>query len=182
MAFFDDLGKKLSQAGQSVAQKTKDFSEVNKLNGTISAEEKKINNTYLQLGREYYLKHAEDSEACFEQLVLAIKESEQKIEMLHQQIMEIKKVARCEKCGAEIANNASFCSSCGAAAAVKTPVAAEDSAVCSACGQTVKAGTKFCTYCGASMTTSAPAQPVASVSQEMAAEETENAPSECEAE
>lgn len=148
MAFFDDLGKKLSQAGQSVAQKTKDFSEINKLNGVISSEEKKINNIYLQLGKEYYTRHRNDSEVCFEQFVSAIKESEAKIEELRQQIQVIKGVVRCEKCGADIANNAAFCSNCGAPAPVKAPVATVAGVQCPSCRQIVAEGTKFCTSCG----------------------------------
>lgn len=158
MAFFDDLGKKISQAGQSVAQKTKDFSEVTKLNNALSSEEKKKNNLYLQLGKEYYAKHVNDSEACFEQFVMAIKETEEKMESLHQQIQEIKKITRCEKCGADILNNAAFCSSCGAPAPVKAPVVNPAAGVvCPSCGQTVAPGTKFCTGCGSPM---APVEPV----------------------
>lgn len=46
MAFFDDLGKKITQTGQGVVQKTKDTAETIKLNGMISDEEKNIVNFY----------------------------------------------------------------------------------------------------------------------------------------
>ena len=39
MSFFDDLGKKLSQAGQTAVQKTKEMADVAKLNSAISDEE-----------------------------------------------------------------------------------------------------------------------------------------------
>ncbi len=158
MAFFDDLGKKLSQAGQNMAQKTKDFSEVNKLNSAIASEEKKVNNIYLQLGKEYYQRHTNDSEACFEQLVSAIKASEAQIAALRQQIQDIKGITRCEKCGADILNNAAFCSSCGASAPVKAPVVSAEAGVqCPSCGHTVAAGTKFCTSCGSPLAAAEPA-------------------------
>lgn len=169
MAFFDDLGKKLSQAGQNMAQKTKDFSEVNKLNSAISSEEKKINNIYLQLGKEYFTKHENDSEACFEQYVSDIKESKAKIETMRQQIQEIKKITRCEKCGADILNNAAFCSACGAPAPVKAPVAVEEGVMCPSCRQIVAVGTKFCTSCGSPM-------PVAEPAPVVSAQQTEPAP------
>lgn len=169
MAFFDDLGKKLSQAGQNMAQKTKDFSEVNKLNSAISSEEKKINNIYLQLGKEYYDRHTNDSEACFEQFVSAIKASETQIATLRQQIQDIKGITRCEKCGADILNNAAFCSSCGAPAPVKAPVVNTEAGVqCPSCRQTVAAGTKFCTSCGSPLAVAEPAPADAPVEEETA--------------
>jgi len=158
MAFFDDLGKKLSQAGQSVAQKTKDFTEVSKLNSAISDEEKKISNICVQLGREYYAKHVSDYEAPFEPYVLGIKDAEDKIAAYRQQIQNIRGVVRCENCGAELAPNVPFCSGCGAPAPVKAPAVAEPGMVlCSACRNAVPVGIKFCPSCGASMS---PAEPV----------------------
>lgn len=41
MAFFDEIGKKISQTGQGVVQKTKDMADVAKLNSLISEEEEK---------------------------------------------------------------------------------------------------------------------------------------------
>ena len=41
MAFFDDLGKKISQAGQNAVQKTKEMTDIARINGMISDEEKK---------------------------------------------------------------------------------------------------------------------------------------------
>lgn len=51
MAFFDDLGKKLSQAGQTAVQKTKEITDIARINGLISDEEKKVNNNYYQIGK-----------------------------------------------------------------------------------------------------------------------------------
>ena len=42
MSFLDQIGKKISDVGQGVAQSTKNFADVTKLNGMISDEEKKI--------------------------------------------------------------------------------------------------------------------------------------------
>ena len=36
MAFFDEIGKKLSQTGQGMVQKTKEMADVAKLNSNIS--------------------------------------------------------------------------------------------------------------------------------------------------
>lgn len=47
---------------------------------------------------------------------------------------------KCEKCGAELAEDAVFCHECGARAA--------RTAVCAKCGKELRAGAKFCDGCG----------------------------------
>lgn len=41
MAFFEQIGKKITNAGQNVAQQTKNFTDVTQLNSAISEREKK---------------------------------------------------------------------------------------------------------------------------------------------
>lgn len=121
MSFFDDLGKKLSQAGQTAAQKTKEIAETAKLNSQISDEEKKINEYYLQIGKLYVSLHDENHEADFDELIRNLHESENKVKECRQQIKDIKGVVVCEKCGAEVSNGSAFCSACGAPMPVVTP-------------------------------------------------------------
>lgn len=125
MSFFDDLGKKLSQAGQTAAQKTKEIAETAKLNSQISDEEKKINELYLQIGKLYVSLHDENHEADFDELIKSIHESEDKVKEYRQQVKEIKGIVVCEKCGAEVSNGAAFCSACGAPMPVVSPVETE---------------------------------------------------------
>ena len=42
MAFFEEIGKRLTNAGQNVAQQTKNLADVAQLNSAISDKEKKI--------------------------------------------------------------------------------------------------------------------------------------------
>lgn len=122
MAFFNDLGKKLSQAGQATMQKTKEFADVAKLNSMISDEERRINQAYTEIGKLYFEHHANDSEEMFTGLIQSIHEANEKIVDLRNQAAEIKGVAKCPKCGAEVAKNAAFCGACG------NPIPAADSA------------------------------------------------------
>ncbi len=159
MAFFDDLGKKLTQAGQAVSQKTKDITEVAKLNAAISDEEKKLHNSYYQIGRLYFSKHSEDCESDFAGLIISVQESEKKVLTLRQQIQDIKGVTRCEKCGSEIPTNISFCSSCGAPVPPKAAPINPNLIRCTGCGQMISKNLKFCTVCGTA--TSFASEPVA---------------------
>lgn len=145
MEFFNGIGKKISQTGQGVVQKTKDTAEIIKLNGIISDEEKKINNAYLQIGQLYAVKYQESAEEDFKALVEQVHTSLSEIENLKQQIQDIKGIKRCNNCGAEIPVNSIFCSGCGAKV---VQVDMSNFNRCNNCGNPVEKGLKFCTSCG----------------------------------
>lgn len=151
MAFFDDLGKKLSQAGQSAIQKTKDMTDIARINAAISEEEKKINNTYFQIGKLYVAKYTENHDADFAGMIMALKDAEAKICEYQQQVQDIKGIVRCEKCGAEVPNNVAFCSSCGAPMPKQVTPMGEDMVKCTGCGQVIAKNMRFCTGCGKPM-------------------------------
>lgn len=162
VAFFDDLGKKISQAGQTTVQKTRDMADVAKINMQISDEEKKINDTYLQIGKLYMELHASDSEEAFQGMVQTIVEAQGKIKEYKAQIQEIKGVVRCEKCGAEVSKEAVFCPVCGvkmpeivSEETEKTEVEADAQAQepvvekkCANCGAVLGNDALFCSECG----------------------------------
>lgn len=154
MAFFDDLGKKISQASQSAVQKTKDMAEVAKLNGQISDEEKKLNNYYYQIGKLYVKLHRDNYDVEFAKLMGALKQAEDQIRSCQKQVQDLKGIIRCAKCGTEVPNTAAFCNACGAAIVKK--VSAPDQSqraettviMCSGCGAVVDKNMRFCTSCG----------------------------------
>lgn len=152
MAFLDDFGKKISQASQSTLQKTREMADVAKLNMQITDEEKRINDTYLEIGKKYVELHAADSEEAMSGMVQAIADSNKKIQDLKSQIQIIKGVVRCENCGAEVAKESAFCPSCGnkmpeiVQPVVEQPVA--EAKKCANCGATLDNGALFCSECG----------------------------------
>lgn len=152
MAFFDELGKKISSAGQSAVQKTKEMADIARINSAISDEEKKINNNYYQIGKLYVAKYPADFEEDFSGMIFAIKDSEIKIREYRQQIQDTKGVVHCEKCGAEVAKNIAFCSSCGSPMPKQSnPINDANLVKCSGCEQMVSRNTRFCTSCGKPM-------------------------------
>ncbi len=151
MAFFDNLGKKASEATAKAMQKAQELSEISRINSLISEEEKKNNATYYQIGKLYVSVHGSDGEENFSGMVAAVLEGEQKINDYRKQIQNIKGVQRCEKCGAEVARGVAFCSSCGAPMPkVENPLP-DDVIRCESCGTMVKRGMRFCTSCGKPM-------------------------------
>ena len=148
MALFESITKKAADASSKALQKTKEISEVARLNAMISEAEKAISSTYLQIGKLYATIHTQDCEPEFMGMIGAIVDSDRKIQEYKRRIQDIKGVQRCEKCGAEIPRGVAFCSSCGSPMPVGSPKIPEDCIVCPACGVMVKKGMRFCTSCG----------------------------------
>ncbi len=113
MAFFDDLSKKLSSAKQDMAQNTQNYSNISKLNRTITEDEKKIEALYSQIGKTYYELNASAAAEKFAEPVAAITAALAAIENCKEQIKAIKGVANCPNCGAEVPYTSAFCNSCG---------------------------------------------------------------------
>ena len=53
MAFWSDLGKKISDTTQSVVEKTKTSTDTLRLNGLISDEERNVQRIYAEIGKKY---------------------------------------------------------------------------------------------------------------------------------
>lgn len=166
MAFFENLGKKASDVTAKAIQKTQELSETTRLNALISDEEKKVNNTYYQIGKLYVSLHGRDGDEEFAGMIASISESEQKISSYRMQISEIKGIQRCEKCGAEVARGVAFCSSCGAPMPKAETIVADDCIKCENCGAIVKRGMRFCTSCGKPMAVSTVSEAAESVAAE----------------
>lgn len=150
MAFFDNVGKKISEKGQSAAQKAKGFAEASRINSLISGEEANINNNYYQIGKLFVSMHANDCEDEFKGMIDAIYKSTAKIAEYKEQVQIIKGIVKCEKCGADVPIQSAFCNSCGAPMPKRNTETKADpnSVICSKCGSSVKAGMRFCTCCG----------------------------------
>ena len=54
MGFFDELGKKISDASQDVMQKGKEMADTAKFTSMIHDEEKKITAVYSKIGKKYF--------------------------------------------------------------------------------------------------------------------------------
>lgn len=155
--FLNDLGKKLTQAGQEAAQQTKIFAETAKINGIISDEEKQINNIYMQIGKSYFEENKDNPNAMYSDLIVNVKDALVRVEKYKEQIRAIKGVKVCRNCGAEVVSNAAFCNSCGMQMPVEAPVSTEQTGkICPQCGSLTAEDSSFCTVCGCNLNVAAP--------------------------
>lgn len=150
MALFEQIGKRLTDAGSNVAQQTKDLAEVTKLNTAIAEREKKISQLLLQLGQSYYKKHRNDDTANEFGEIAKINALYVEILACKERIKEIKGVTKCENCGADVPLNSAFCNACGAKVnrIDNTQSRLREVCVCRNCQAVVEKGNLFCAQCG----------------------------------
>lgn len=150
MAFLDVLGKKITQTGQDVVQKTKDTAEVIKYNSMISEEERRINELYAQIGKMYVDLHADSFEVPFTEMINGIKDAQAKIAEYREHIIQVKGVFTCPNCGEELPLNVAFCSACGTKIEKQEPTTPNpNTRYCQDCGAPMQEGYVFCINCGA---------------------------------
>lgn len=149
MDFFDDINKVIENAGNTAKQKTKDLTDVAKMNASIKTEEKRLQEIYQKIGEIYVKKYYAETEQLFQELVDQAREAENNIEAYTTKIQEIKKVDTCPNCGNEIPADAVFCMRCGTRLIPESRVEkAEEEKKCKSCGRLLEDGVMFCTYCG----------------------------------
>lgn len=85
MAFFDNVGKKISTAADLAVDKAKDLAETGKTKLDIATEEKEIKELYAKIGEAVFLLEKDNAESVYSAECLAIKEHMQKIDELKAQ-------------------------------------------------------------------------------------------------
>lgn len=113
MSIFDQIGERISSAGQETATKAKNFAETTKLNSRIGECEKQISQLYFEIGKAYFEKHKGDESVEEKERMEQIQNLNGEIAQCRKQIQSLKGVMYCEKCGAEIAAGIAFCTGCG---------------------------------------------------------------------
>ncbi len=149
MSFLQDIARKITDAGQKTIRKTKDISEISKLNSMIFEEEEKSESIYSQIGRIYASLYSPEHDVNFTEPLKALNASQNRIREFKNQIQIIQGVRLCPKCGAEVSPNAVFCSLCGIS--LPKPYSKPPFEICPECGAKVKTGMNFCTSCGKPM-------------------------------
>lgn len=150
MDFFEQIGRKITNAGQNVAQQTKNFADISQVNSIISENQKKISQSLLELGEMYYGSHKDDSSAEFYEIITEINKLYFEIEQKQEKIKQIKGVVKCPQCGADVVPNAAFCNVCGSKIKRETAEAAKDESqiYCPVCQAVVDPADSFCNHCG----------------------------------
>lgn len=148
MAFFDELGKKITETSQGAIQKTKDMANVGKINDLIKNEERRINSCFINIGQQYFELYNGRTDDPFIQQMNEVINAQCQIKKYQEEIKLIKGVTNCDNCGAEVQHGAQFCSTCGNVMNKQSPLNAESHLACANCGIPLSADAMFCTACG----------------------------------
>ena len=99
MAFFDELGKKLSGVSRVAVRKAKEVTDIGSLKLQIADENRKLSKIYENLGREYYDRFQNEAAEELSGLVKQIKDSTDKVAALQDEIsrVEAESAARAEE-------------------------------------------------------------------------------------
>lgn len=125
MSLWDNITQKAAAVTDKAVHQAKNFTEQVKLRNQISEAQSTITDCYTQIGKQYAAAHSEDFDEAYAPMMAAIAGANRQIASLQEQLRDLKKVALCPKCGAEVDREAAFCSACGAEMPKPTPVEAE---------------------------------------------------------
>lgn len=110
MSFFNDLGKKTTEATAKIATEAK-------LKIEIAENRERIKEFYEELGRKIYENHVREENIDINEFIKEdcskIDELSNKIENARKEILELNNKKICKKCFAEIETDSIFCSKCG---------------------------------------------------------------------
>lgn len=138
MTFFDELGKKLSAAAGTAADKAKDLGEITKLKTQILGVQSDINSSLLELGRKVYEQEKRNRESAYAADCAAITGLHEQVESLRARIALVK--------SDEASDDDCIINTEEAPAEEGTPPVK-----CPACGEPAQPGAAFCTKCGAKL-------------------------------
>lgn len=113
MAFFEELGKTLSDTGKEVATKAKALTETIQLKTQISAEKTKLEEAYAVIGKQFYEAN-KDPEEAYAKDFEAVRASRERIAALEIELTQSEGTRICAECGAKVPKNSFFCGKCGA--------------------------------------------------------------------
>ncbi len=154
MAFFDEAGRKIKEAGQDVSRTTKNLTSSVKLSSAIAEEEKNVTRLYCAIGQEYFALHGDEPEESIAPHVESLKAAKAHIEECKAQLLKIKGLMLCPGCGAEIAESSVFCNFCGMKLPERSVTEEHEEGEdpeplrCVHCGAELAPNSRFCIVCG----------------------------------
>lgn len=153
MAFFEQIGRRITDAGQEVAQQTKNLTDTTRLNAKISDNKKKMSQLLFDMGQDYYKKHRKDTTCEEQEYIDRVNELFSEILRCQDEIEAIKNADICKVCGSRIEKGSSFCISCGTRLdsnelEESTFSSTSNVITCPICGAVVDVDSTFCTSCG----------------------------------
>ena len=114
MDFINKALDSLASVGKEVSQKATDVSAIAKATLQMKEKEKQLQNTLKALGTVLYTQKKEVAEELFPELTELIQILDEELTELKEHVSALKGKKACPGCGKDVADDAKFCSNCGA--------------------------------------------------------------------
>lgn len=149
MAFFDEIGKKISIVSQDAIEKTKNATNSAKINSAIADENRIIEDCFTKIGELFYNYYGCSDNSDIQHQINIVKHSQANIKNFQTQLLELKGVVICPSCSSEVSVGAAFCSNCGSKMPIEENKDLEDNTSrCPNCNTIIDTDLNFCTNCG----------------------------------
>lgn len=115
MMNFKEISKKVKKFSKDTMVEVQKMNEVRQLNGKVNEEKRYLNKLYLEMGKKLYDKYkdADTAPEGFEAEFRKITERYSVMDLLQDEIRQVKGVVLCPCCNMEVAATERFCSNCG---------------------------------------------------------------------
>lgn len=151
MAFFEEIGRRIANAGQDVARQTRNLTDTTRLSAKISENKKRMSQLLFEMGNDYYKKHRKDQNCEEQEYIDQLNALFSEILKYQKEIEEIKTSETCKVCGSRVSEGAAFCMKCGTKLdADELEDIEDDESIrkCPTCGADVDDDSAFCAACG----------------------------------
>ena len=115
MMNFEEISKKVKKFSKDTMVEVQKMNEVRQLNSKVNEEKRYLNKLYLEMGKKLYDKYkdADTAPEGFEAEFRKITERYSVMDLLQDEIRQVKGVVLCPCCNMEVAATERYCSNCG---------------------------------------------------------------------
>lgn len=115
MMNFEEISKKVKKFSKDTMVEVQKMNEMRQLNSKVNEEKRYLNKLYLEMGKKLYDKYkdADTAPEGFEAEFRKITERYSVMDLLQDEIRQVKGVVLCPCCNMEVAATERFCSNCG---------------------------------------------------------------------